>query len=553
MAAVVPRSVARSAGARSGRKRTARRQVHPPLQVNRALLSVYDKDGVLELARGLSELGVEVLSTGGTARLLIDNGIPVVRIADYTQFPEMLDGRVKTLHPKIHAGIMAVRDNRKHMAQVRRAGIPPIDLVVVNLYPFEKTTAMEGIGFNEIVEMIDIGGPTLVRAAAKNFRDVGVVVDPADYREILSMLRQYGRLTEERRFELAKKAFQHISSYDTSIFTYFSLLNPDGSLKTATRESPFPIRLSLDFFKAQDLRYGENPHQRAAFYRELNGNSPTVATAVQLHGKDLSFNNLLDLDAAFRIACEFDRPACAAVKHTNPCGVGLGRTASEAFLRAREADPVSLYGGITGFNVEVDLACAQAMREVFLEGIIAPDYSAAALELLRTRKNLRLLRTGSVRKEAPGGNDLRRVEGGLLVQEWDSQDIDPHRGKVVTRRLPTPPEMEALRVAWNVVRHVRSNAIVYANADRTLGIGAGQMSRVDSVRFGALKATGPLEGAVLASDAFLPFRDSVDIAAEAGVGAIVQPGGSIRDPEVIAAADEHGMAMVFTGLRHFKH
>ncbi|PYT08992.1 MAG: bifunctional phosphoribosylaminoimidazolecarboxamide formyltransferase/inosine monophosphate cyclohydrolase [Acidobacteria bacterium] len=517
MAAVVPRSVARSAGARSGRKRTARDQVHPPLQVNRALLSVYDKDGAVELARGLSELGVEVLSTGGTARLLIDNGIPVVRITDYTQFPEMLDGRVKTLHPKIHAGIMAVRDNRKHMAQVRRAGIPPIDLVVVNLYPFEKTTAMEGIGFNEIVEMIDIGGPTLVRAAAKNFRDVGVVVDPADYSEILSMLRQYGRLTEERRFELAKKAFQHIASYDTSIFTYFSLLNPDGSLKTATRESPFPTRLSLDFFK------------------------------------DLSFNNLLDLDAAFRIACEFDRPACAAVKHTNPCGVGLGRTASEAFLRAREADPVSLYGGITGFNVEVDLACAQAMREVFLEGIIAPDYSAAALELLRTRKNLRLLRTGSVRKDAPGGNDLRRVEGGLLVQEWDSQDIDPHRGKVVTRRLPTPPEMEALRVAWNVVRHVRSNAIVYANADRTLGIGAGQMSRVDSVRFGALKATGPLEGAVLASDAFLPFRDSVDIAAEAGVGAIVQPGGSIRDPEVIAAADEHGMAMVFTGLRHFKH
>jgi phosphoribosylaminoimidazolecarboxamide formyltransferase/IMP cyclohydrolase len=523
------------------------------MELKRALISVYDKEGVVELARGLSDLGIEILSTGGTARMLIDNSVPVTRIAKYTRFPEMLDGRVKTLHPKIHAGIMAVRKNRKHMSQIQRGNIPPIDLVVVNLYPFEKTAAMDGIGFDEIVEMIDIGGPTLVRAAAKNFRHVGVVVDPGEYPEVLSVLRSEGRLPEEYRFEMAKRAFQHVASYDTAIFSHLSMLNSEGKLKSKSRQSAFPARLSVDFLKAQDLRYGENPHQRAAFYRELTGNAPSVSNAQQIHGKELSFNNILDTDAAFRIACEFSKPACAAVKHTNPCGVGTGRTAAEAFVRAREADPVSIFGGIAGFNTEVDGETVRAISDLFIEAIIAPGFTQEALDLLRARKNLRLLRTASAARSSPTGTDMRRVVGGLLVQEWDRSDSPPSSWKIATRRKPTKSEIEALQFAWKVVRHVRSNAIVFANSERTIGIGAGQMSRVDSVRFGAIKATGPLKGSVMASDAFFPFRDGVDAAAEFGVAAIVQPGGSIRDKEVIAAADEHGIAMALTGLRHFRH
>jgi phosphoribosylaminoimidazolecarboxamide formyltransferase/IMP cyclohydrolase len=523
------------------------------VRLRRALLSVYEKDGVVELARGLVDLGVQVLTTGGTARLLIDNGVPVERIAQYTNFPEMLDGRVKTLHPKIHAGIMAVRDNRKHMSQIRRLGIPTIDLVVVNLYPFEKTAAMEGIGFDEIVEMIDIGGPSLVRAAAKNFRDVAVVVDPADYEDVLEALRDKGNIPVSRRFDLAKKAFLHVASYDMAVHSYLSLLNPDGTLAPANRESCFPLRLTADFLKVRDLRYGENPHQRAAFYREPDGSAPTVANAEQLHGKELSFNNILDLDAAFRIACDFDRPACAAVKHMNPCGVGTGRGAAEAFARARDADPVSIFGGVAGFNVAVDLECARALSELFLEAVIAPDFSPEALEILRSRKALRIMRTAARPLAPPSGKDMRRVAGGLLVQDWDGGGSDPHRGKIVTRRRPTPRELEAMHFAWKVVRHVRSNAIVYATGDRTLGIGAGQMSRVDSVRLGAMKAAGPLKGAALASDGFFPFRDSIDEAAAHGVTAIVQPGGSIRDAEVTAAADEHGITMILTGFRHFRH
>jgi phosphoribosylaminoimidazolecarboxamide formyltransferase/IMP cyclohydrolase len=552
---------ARAVGARAKKPtrktvaRAPRRVVplRPPLEVRRVLISVYDKEGVVELARGLTSLGVEVLTTGGTARLLIDNDVPVVRVADYTRFPEMLDGRVKTLHPKIHAGIMAVRDNLGHMTQMRKAGIPLIDLVVVNLYPFEKTAAMEGIGFDEIVEMIDIGGPTLVRAAAKNFRHVGVVVDPADYGEVLAMVRDRGGLSEERRLELATKAFRHIAGYDTAVFSFLSMLNPDGSLKTATRESHFPARLTLDFLKAEDLRYGENPHQKAAFYRDPEASGPSVASAQQIHGKELSFNNILDLDAAFRIACEFREPACALVKHSNPCGVGLGRHAAEAFHRALQTDPQSAFGGVAGLNVEVDGECVSQIGDLFLEAIIAPSFSAEAIERLRARKNLRLLRTLSPASVQPSGRDLKLVAGGLLVQDWDSLRSDPSKAKVVTRRPPSRGEMDALRFAWTVVRHVRSNAIVYATADRTIGIGAGQMSRVDSVRFGAMKAASPLPGSVLASDAFFPFRDSVDLAASHGVTAIVQPGGSIRDAEVISAADEHGLAMVFTGSRHFRH
>ena len=544
------KSVAKPATRPARRIRAAAR---PPLDVRRALISVYDKEGVVELARGLAALGVEVLTTGGTARMLIDNDVPVVRIADYTRFPEMLDGRVKTLHPKIHAGIMAVRNNRGHMAQMRKAGIPLIDLVVVNLYPFEKTAAMEGIGFDEIVEMIDIGGPTLVRAAAKNFRHVGIVVDPADYGEILTLLRERGGVGENRRLELATKAFRHIAGYDTAVFSYLSMLNADGSLKEATRRSQFPARLTLDFLKAEDLRYGENPHQRAAFYREPGSTGGSVGTAQQIHGKDLSFNNLLDLDAALRIACEFSHPACAIVKHANPCGVAVGRSAAEAIQRALQTDPQSAFGGILGLNVELDAEGVGQIGDLFVEAIIAPGFTATALETLRGRKNLRLLRTLSAAAASPAGCDMRRVAGGLLVQDWDSGDSDPDSGKVVTRRAPTKAEREALRFAWTVVRHVRSNAIVYTTRDRTVGIGAGQMSRIDAVRFGAMKAQGPLEGCVLASDAFFPFRDSVDLAASHGVTAIVQPGGSIRDAESIAAADEHGLAMVFTGRRHFRH
>jgi phosphoribosylaminoimidazolecarboxamide formyltransferase/IMP cyclohydrolase len=412
---------------------------------------------------------------------------------------------------------------------------------------------MEGIGFDEVVEMIDIGGPTLVRAAAKNFRHTGVLVDPADYSDVLAQLRASGSIAPGRRFELARKAFRHVAAYDTAIFSYLAQLDPEGALMARGRASMFPPRLSLEMVKAQDLRYGENPHQAAAAYRTLEGNSPSVMNAEQMQGKELSFNNLLDLDAALRLASDFREPVCGAVKHGNPCGVGTGRDAREAFERARESDPVSIFGGILGFNVEVDEAAAAAIAELFLEAVIAPAWSAEALRLLAGRKNLRLLRTGGMLAGAPAGLDLRRVSGGFLVQEWDRPVADLERARVVTRRAPDRAEREAMAFAWTVVRHVRSNAIVYATRHRTLGIGAGQMSRVDAVRFGAQKAGSSLAGCALASDAFFPFRDNVDEAAAAGVKAIVQPGGSVRDDEVIAAADEHGLAMLFTGARHFRH
>ncbi len=524
-----------------------------PVAVRRALLSVYDKEGLVELARGLVDLGVEILTTGGTARMLIEHGVPVVRVADYTQFPEMLDGRVKTLHPKIHAGIMSVRTNPVHAAQMERAGIPPIDLVVVNLYPFEKTAAMEGIGFDEVVEMIDIGGPTLVRGAAKNFRHVGVVVDPADYGEVLAALRERGEIPESRRFDLARKAFRHVAAYDTAIYAHLEQVDETGALVPQGRASHFPPRLTLEFTKGRDLRYGENPHQKAALYLEMAGNAPSVSTAEQLAGKELSFNNILDLDAALRCASDFAQPVCVAIKHGNPCGVGGGAGPREAFEAAREADPVSIFGGILGWNVEVDGPAAEAVGSLFLEAIIAPGYTTDALRLLGAKKGLRLLRTGAPLSGPPQGLDLRRVTGGLLLQEWDRPQSGVDEGRVVTQRAPDRGEREAMRFAWTVARHVRSNAVVYATKRRTLGIGAGQMSRVDSVRFGAQKATGPLQGCALASDGFFPFRDGVDEAAAAGVRAIVQPGGSVRDNEVIAAADEHGIAMILTGSRHFRH
>jgi phosphoribosylaminoimidazolecarboxamide formyltransferase/IMP cyclohydrolase len=524
-----------------------------PLSVRRALLSVYDKEGIVELARDLSSLGIELLSSGGTARLLEDASIPVTRVAEYTGFPEMLDGRVKTLHPRIHAGILAVRDNPQHMQDLERSQVEPIDLVVVNLYPFEQTARMEGIGFGEIVEMIDIGGPAMVRAAAKNFRHVAVLVDPGDYRSVVDELREIGTLSPDKRFDLALKAFRHTASYDNAIFSYLSLLEADGSLRPGSEGSPFPQKLTLEYEKVSDMRYGENPHQRAAFYREMQGNAASTANAVQVQGKGLSFNNILDLDAALRLAADLPEVGCAVIKHGNPCGVALGRRPVEAFRRARECDPLSAFGGVVGINSRVDAEMAEAMVETFFEALICPDLDRAAAEILRRKKKLRVLTASGPFADPPLGPDIRRVAGGVLLQDWDRGDREVDQFKVVTRRQPSKKEWGALRFAWLVVRHIKSNAIVFSRADRTVGIGAGQMSRVDSVRLGTMKAETGLEGTVLASDAFFPFRDGVDTAAEVGVTAMIQPGGSIRDKEVIAAADEHGLAMVFTGRRHFRH
>lgn len=477
-------------------------------------------------------------------------GVPVIGVSEVTKFPEMLDGRVKTLHPKIHAGILAVRDNARHQKDLSNFGAEPIDLVVANLYPFEMTARMEGIGLGEILEMIDIGGPTMVRAAAKNFRDVGVIVDPADYGPVIDEIREHRGLSDATRLTLARKAFQHTSSYDTAVYTFLAQLLPDGTRRTA--DSPYPQKITLTVDKVQDLRYGENPHQTAAFYAELQGNGATLAHAVQVHGAELSFNNLLDLDAAFAAVSSLDGPACVIVKHNNPCGAATGTDVTEAFHRAREADPVSAYGGIVAFNRPVDEEAAQAVSETFFEGIIAPEYSADATELLKRKKKLRVLELGGARVGRRPGLDVRRVSGGYLLQEWDSDDsLD--EVKIVTRRAPTEEEWETLRFAWRVCRHVKSNAIVLARPHRTVGIGAGQMSRVDSVRIAVTKAGEQARGAVMSSDAFFPFPDGIEEAARSGVTAVIQPGGSIRDEEVIAAADRLGLAMLFTGRRHFRH
>lgn len=537
-------------GTKAGAKREKRLA---KASISRALVSVYDKEGIVELARELDNLGIAILSTGGTARYLMDGGVPVSRIASYTGFPEMLDGRVKTLHPKIHAGIMAVRGNAKHMQDIKRAGIKPIDLVVVNLYPFERTAAMPGIGLDEVVEMIDVGGPTMVRAAAKNFRHVAVLVDPLDYPRAIEEIARTGSLSETFRFDLAKKAFRHVAAYDTAIFSYLSRLRPDGTLSPEAGTSPYPDKLTLEFFKIQDLRYGENPHQSAGFYRDLSARGPSIASALKLQGKELSFNNIVDLDAALTLVAEFDAPVCAIIKHNNPCGVGLGDTAADAYGKALETDPVSAYGGVIGLNVPVDGEAATAIVAQFVEAIVAPSFTAEAREILGTKKHIRLLEVGGLSAFGPTGLDLKRVHGGILAQEWDRSDASVADLRVVTKRAPTPDEALSMRFAWKVAKHVRSNAIVYAAKDRTLGIGAGQMSRVDSARLGAEKARGSLTGSALASDAFFPFRDGLDEAATRGVTAIIQPGGSIRDEETIAAADEHGMTMVFTGYRHFRH
>jgi phosphoribosylaminoimidazolecarboxamide formyltransferase/IMP cyclohydrolase len=519
--------------------------------IRRALVSVFDKQGVVELCQALTALDVELLSSGGTARLLAENGVRTVPVAEYTGFPEMLDGRVKTLHPRIHAGILALRSSSGHMDDLKKHDIEPIDLVVVNLYPFEKTAATAGIGLGDVVEMIDIGGPTMVRAAAKNYPSVGVVVSPGDYPTIIEEIRRDGGLSDATRLGLAVKAFRHTSDYDNAVQAYLAQVGPDGERQP--REAAMAERLSVEFAKVQDLRYGENPHQSAAFYRDPLTSGPSISGAKQLQGKELSFNNILDLDAALGLAAEFDQGCCVIVKHGNPCGTALGAEPLVAYKRALECDPVSAFGGVIAFNHPVDRRAAEAMAEHFFEAIIAPGFDEEARAALVKKKKLRLLEVGALDKFERGGLDLRRVSGGILAQEWDRIEEKVREGRVATKREPTEEEWRALEFGWAVCKHVKSNAIVYAHSDRTVGIGAGQMSRVDSARLGIQKAQVPLEGSVMASDAFFPFRDGIDVAAEAGVKAVVQPGGSIRDDEVIAAANEHDLAMVFTARRHFRH
>ncbi len=519
----------------------------------RALLSVSRKEGIVDLARGLAERGFELLSTGGTASELEKAGVAVTGVSKATGFPEILDGRVKTLHPMLHGGILARRDQPEHVQALEKHGIPPIDVVVVNLYPFEDKVA-KGCSFDEALESVDIGGPTMVRAAAKNFRHVAVVVDPADYPLLLEQLDREGGIDAATRLFFAQKAFRHTGRYEAAIASYFSEVEArEGNFVPAETDETFPYRLNLSFEKVQDLRYGENPHQRASFYSDLGSTLYSVAAARMLQGKELSFNNILDLDAGWRLATELEAPACVIVKHTNPCGTGLGKGPLEAYERAWAGDPTSAFGGVMAFNVKLDAAAARKLSEKFVEAVIAPGFEAEALQALARKTSLRVMNMDTTGLHKLSGFDLRRVVGGMLAQQWDLHRLERDRCEAVTKRKPTDEEWAALLFAWTVVKHVKSNAIVYANAQQTVGVGAGQMSRVDSARIAAQKAVLPLAGTVVASDAFFPFRDGIDEIARTGATAIIQPGGSVRDEETIAAADEHGLAMVFTGVRHFRH
>jgi len=506
--------------------------------IRRALISVSDKTGILDFARELTRFNVEIISTGGTAKALRDAGITVRDISDVTGFPEMMDGRVKTLHPRVHGGLLAIRDNADHVAALEQHGIQPIDLVVVNLYPFAETIKREGVTREEVIEQIDIGGPAMIRSAAKNARDVAVLVSPEQYAQVIQELNQNNcALSLDTRNTLAQKAFEHTAHYDIVVSSYLA-----GST------AALPDRLS-GLKKIADLRYGENPHQKAALYQ--TSTTGGIANAAVLAGKEMSFNNYVDAEAAWQLVCDFEQTACAIIKHTNPAGVGLGQTAAEAYKKALATDPVSAFGGIVAFNCSVDAAAAEEVTKIFTEVVIAPGYKDAALEVLRAKKNLRVIQMSDA--EQPAGVELKQIGGGMLVQTRDDHKLNPAELNVVTTRKPSSEEIRALLFAWIVCKHTKSNAIVYARADQTVGVGAGQMSRVDSVKIGAMRAQLPVEGSVLASDAFFPFRDGIDEAARHGITAVIQPGGSVRDEEVIAAANEHGLAMVFTGIRHFKH
>jgi phosphoribosylaminoimidazolecarboxamide formyltransferase/IMP cyclohydrolase len=517
-------------------------------KIARALISVSDKTGIVEFSRELARYNIEILSTGGTAKLLRDAGLAVKDVSEFTGFPEMLDGRVKTLHPKVHGGLLGMRNNPAHVAKMKEYGIEPIDMVVVNLYPFESTVANEGCTLEEAIENIDIGGPTMLRSAAKNHPDVTVIVDHSDYRRVLAEMAENGGAVDPgTNFALAVKVFQHTAAYDGAISNYLGA-------RLGPKIEEYPATFTLQVKKAQALRYGENPHQSAAFYVEKNLCEPCVANAVQLQGKELSFNNIIDLDAAIETVKEFyELPAAVIIKHTNPCGVALAGAPLDAYLKARECDPVSAFGGIVGFNRIVDWAAARELSSTFLEAVIAPGYTEEALEIFKAKKNVRVMRVPILASYEQDGYDMKKVVGGLLIQGRDLGMVRAADCRVVTGRAPSAAELAALDFAWKVCKHVKSNAIVFSTRDQTVGIGAGQMSRVDSSRIAVQKAQLPIKGTVLASDAFFPFRDGVEAAAEAGVTAIIQPGGSVRDEEVIKAADEHGMAMVFTGMRHFRH
>jgi len=528
-------------------------------RIQRAILSVTDKTGLVDFARQLSGLGIELISTGGTAKLLRDSGVAVKDISELTGFPEMLDGRVKTLHPKVHGGILHRRENPAHTAAVAEHGIQPIDIVVVNLYAFEKTAAKPGVALEELIENIDIGGPSMIRSAAKNFHDVAVVTSPADYPAIADELAHtQGALSLETKWRLAQKAFATTAAYDSAIAsTLEGIPDINNYQLAASSQESFPHTLRLSFQKTLELRYGENPHQKAAMYSD--GSGVGVANARQLQGKELSYNNIVDLQAAWDLAQEFNdsgiddsrmnEPFCAIIKHTNPAGAATGKTLAEAYKRALECDPVSAFGGVIGVNRPIDGEAAEEMHKLFLEVIAAPGFDDAAKARFATKKNLRLVEV----KAAPQKWILKNVSGGILLQDNDVRPLHYIDLKVVTQRTPTPEEMRALLFAWKICKHVKSNAIVYAGDGQTVGVGAGQMSRVDSAKIGAMKAQLPLQGTVAASDAFFPFPDGVEEIAKAGATAIIQPGGSQRDPEVIATADRLGLAMLFTGVRHFRH
>jgi phosphoribosylaminoimidazolecarboxamide formyltransferase/IMP cyclohydrolase len=557
-------------------------------KIRRALISVSDKTGIVDFAHELQTFNVAIISTGGTAKLLREAGIDVRDVSDVTGFPEMMDGRVKTLHPRVHGGLLGIRDNPNHQQSMHEHGIEPIDMVVVNLYPFEETSARQGVTLEEAIEQIDIGGPAMIRSAAKNYKDVAVITSPDLYRQIRTeLILDDGALTLATREQMARLAFMRTAIYDSAIFPYLSanlegarnsqlyppipdLLGPmqtymnlfSSAMKALTNQ-PFPVtpdeqfedhcRLSLD--KLANLRYGENPHQSAALY-EIKDRTTAIGTggiaqAEQLSGKEMSFNNYVDADAAWQLVCEFEELACAIIKHTNPAGAALGINAGDAYRKALACDPVSAFGGIVAFNQRVDEAAARAVTEIFVEVMIAPDYHPAALEVLKGKRNLRVLKAGE--STAGDGMEYKQISGGMLVQTRDTHRLKREDLKVVTKREPTEDELRDLFFAWTVCKHTKSNAIVYARDAQTVGVGAGQMSRVDSVKLGAMRAQLPIKGSVLASDAFFPFRDGIDEAAKHGITAVIQPGGSLRDVEAITACDENNIAMVFTGVRHFKH
>ncbi len=527
-----------------------------------ALLSVSDKTGILDFARALHALGIKLISTGGTAKLLSDNGLPVTEVAALTGFPEMLDGRVKTLHPKVHGGLLARRDVPEHMAALQAHGIDTIDLLVVNLYPFEATVAKPGCTLEDAIENIDIGGPAMVRSAAKNWKDVGVLTDASQYAQVLAELKADGKLTDQTKFALSVAAFNRISQYDGAISDYLSSVNFEGGNSTPTRQM-FPAQANSQFIKLQDLRYGENPHQQAAFYRDIHPAAGSLVTAQQLQGKELSYNNIADADAAWECVKSFgaggsSTTACVIVKHANPCGVAVGVDALEAYSKAFQTDPTSAFGGIIAFNGTLDERAALQVSKQFVEVLMAVDYTPAALEVFKSKVNVRILKISLPADGSLGRNamEIKRVSSGLLMQSADNHELALADLKVVTKKQPTPEQLQDLLFAWKVAKYVKSNAIVFCKDGMTMGVGAGQMSRLDSARIASIKAEHAglsLVGTVVASDAFFPFRDGLDVVVDAGATCVIQPGGSMRDAEVIAAADERGVAMVFSGVRHFRH